>query len=293
MSHSRKIYIQERVYGSRCFGSPEQVHCCQVHDVRPSVANFSLLHSHQKPIKELSQNLTRSKYSTSSINFVFLGLVHQQRLLPCDMSSYVGIFDFFICNRWKEFDEALQETSTQRFPPSSCFFRVDWSTRMAALVFYSLRHFFISPLQPLKGIWQHWQERLPNVLYHVFCFFVPIRQQIWPPWPLRHFRLLLRHRWTAFDETWQETSERADQSTCDRADQSTDVAIMPLKCTNVHDMRLFCLLSKWVFQDHPILFKNYQKGVPTPQFCLKWHFRQTRVVHQYHSLSFGTTPQGQ
>ena len=66
--------------------------------------------------------------------------------------------------------------------------------------------FSISPLKPLNGIQQKLTGRNISTSSNKFVFFGSIGGTRWPTclWFAETFQLLLRDRWTRFNETWQE-----------------------------------------------------------------------------------------
>ena len=168
-----------------------------------------------QPLNGFWRNLTWSKSSAPSINFVFFVPIGNPRWPPWPLICW-NIFRLLFHNRWMDFDETWQEASPQHHLSSLVFFVPIGNPRW--------------PPWPLIGwnifrlLHNRWMEltkldkkQVLNALYQV-CVFVPIVNPRWPPWPLigwNIFRLLLHNRWMDFDETWQEASpQRPLSSLC-------------------------------------------------------------------------------
>ena len=76
--------------------------------------------------------------------------------------------------------------------------------------------FSISPLKPLNGIQQNLTGRKISTPSNKFVFFGSIGGKRWPPslWFAETFRLLLRDRWTRFNETCQEARSQRPLPIC-------------------------------------------------------------------------------
>ena len=96
-------------------------------------------------------------------------------------------------------------------------------------------NFSPSPLNPLNGIRQIWQEARSQCLLPSFCFFGPIRKLRWPPWPLID--------WDIFDFS-SETTER--NST--KLDRKQDLNILYQVCVFLADQKnkMAALASDWL-----------------------------------------------
>ena len=120
------------------------------------------------------------------------------------------IFDFFSETVWMEFKETWQESRSKRPLPSLCFSsRSEKQDGRPGL--WLAETFSTSPLKPLNWIQWNFTGSKISTPSTKFVFF-------WADWKnkmaalasdwLRHFRLLLRNRWTEFNKTWQEASTR-------------------------------------------------------------------------------------
>ena len=76
--------------------------------------------SSPQPLNGFGRNLTGSKSSTSSINFVFLVLIGNPRWPPWSLIGW-NIFQLLLRNRSMDFDETWQEASPQRPLSTLCF----------------------------------------------------------------------------------------------------------------------------------------------------------------------------
>ena len=157
------IYLKNRLpYGGLkprfcSFSAPEpkaQVHYCDhaLSVVRPSVRRLSLTFHifdfFSKPLNRIQRNLTGSKISTSSTNFVFWG--DWKNKMAALTSDWLKHFGLLLWNRWTEFNENWKEARSQR-PLPSLFFQADRKNKMAALTSDWLRHFRLL-------LWNHWME---------------------------------------------------------------------------------------------------------------------------------------
>ena len=169
-----------------------------------------------KPLNGIQRNLTGSKISTSSTQFVFLGPIGKTRWPPRPLIGW-DIFDFS--------SETAERNSTKLDRKQDlnalyqvCVFSADRKNKMAAPASNWLRHFRLL-------LWNRWMEFQRNLTGSKistsstqFVFLGPIGKTRWPSRPLiglRHFRLLLWNRWIEFNETWQEArSQRPLPSLC-------------------------------------------------------------------------------
>ena len=120
------------------------------------------------PLNKIQRNLTGSKISMSSTNFVLFGPIKKKAALASDWLRH---FRLLLCDRWTEFNKTWQEAKFKRPLPSSCY-----STKLD-------------------------RKQDINVLYKVCVFRADRKNKMAAPdsdW-LRHFRLLL---WTEFNKTW-------------------------------------------------------------------------------------------
>ena len=100
-------------------------------------------------------------------------------------------------NRWTEFNETLQEASSQSLLPRLCFFRPIGKKQNGRPGLWLAETFSTSPLKPLKGI----QRNLIGSVFQVDRK----NKMATPAYDLlRHFQLFLWNRWIEFNKTWQE-----------------------------------------------------------------------------------------
>ena len=132
-------------------------------------------------------------------------------------SDWLRHFRLLLWNRWTEFNETWQEARSKRPLPSLCFSgRSEKQDGRPGL--WLAETFSTSPLKPFErnSTKLDWKQDL-NILYQV-CVFRANRKNkmaaLASDW-LRHFRLLLWHCWTEFNETWQEArTQRPLPSLC-------------------------------------------------------------------------------
>ena len=94
-------------------------------DGRPSLWLAERFLTSQKLLNGVQRNLTGSKISTSSTNFVFFGLIGKTRWPPWPLIGW-DIFLLLLWNRWTKFNETWQEARSQCLLPMLCF----WSRRI-------------------------------------------------------------------------------------------------------------------------------------------------------------------
>ena len=133
----------------------------------------------------------------------FSGRLEKQDGHPA--SDWLRHSRLLLWNRWMEFNKIHRKQYLIVFY-HVCFFRADRRNKIAAPACDWLRHFRFSPMKPLNWIEQNLTGRKISTSSNKFLFFGSIRGTRWPPnlWFAETFRLLLRDRWTRFNETWQE-----------------------------------------------------------------------------------------
>ena len=140
---------------------------------RPSsVRNlFTFSTSPLKPLKGIQRNLTKSKNSTSSTTFMFLGSIGKTRWPPWPLIGW-GIFDFS--------SETAEQNSTKLDRKQDlnviyqvCVFRADRKSKMAALASDWLRHFRLL-------LWNWWMQ------------FIETWQEARSQRPLKRWHIVLR-----------------------------------------------------------------------------------------------------
>ena len=135
--------------------------------------------SPQKPLSGIQGNLTGSKISTSSTNFLFFGPLGKTRWPPWPLIGW-DIFDF------------SSETAEQKSPKLdrkqdlNVLYQVlvFWAARknkMAALASDWLRHFWLSPLKPLNRNHRNLTGSKISMSSTKFLFFGPLGKTRWPP----------------------------------------------------------------------------------------------------------------
>ena len=132
-------------------------------------------------------------------------------------SDWLRHFRLLLWNHWTEFNETWQEAGTHHPLPSLCFSgRSEKQDGRPGL--WLADTFSTSPLKPLNRIQRNLTGSKISTSSTKFVFFGPIGKKqmaaLASDW-LTHFRLLLRNRWTEFNETWQEArSQRPPPSLC-------------------------------------------------------------------------------
>ena len=116
--------------------------------VRPSLT-FTFSTSSLKPLNGIQQNLTGSKISTSSTEFVFFGPIGKTRWLPWPLIGW-DIFDFFSETAERNLTN-LDRKQDLNLLYQVCVFRADRKNKMAALASDWLRHFRLL-------LWNRWTE---------------------------------------------------------------------------------------------------------------------------------------
>ena len=135
-------------------------------------------------------------------------------------SDWPRHFRFLLWNCWTEFNKTWREARSQRTLPSLCFLGRSEKTRWLPWPLIGLDIFdFFSETAEQKSMKLDRKQDL-NVLYQV-CVFRADRKYkkavLASDW-LTHFQLFLWHRWTEFNETWQEArSQRLQPSLCFQA----------------------------------------------------------------------------
>ena len=149
--------------------------------VRPSLT-FTFLTSSLKPLNGIQQNLTRSKISPSSTEFVFFSGRSKNKMAAL-ASDRLRHFRLLLWNGWTEFNETWQVARSQRLLPSFCFSgrseKQDGRPRL-----WLAETFSTSSVKPLKGIQRNLIGSKISMSSTKFVFFGPIRKTRWLPWPL-------------------------------------------------------------------------------------------------------------
>ena len=152
----------------------------------------------------IKRNLTGRKISTSSIKFVFFGLIVKTRWPPWPLIGW-AIFDIS--------SETAERNSTKLDRKQDlsvlyqvCVFRADWKTRWPTQPLIVWDIFDFSSETNDRNSTKLDRKQDLNVLFQVCVFRADRENKIVahaPDW-LKHFQLLLWNNWTEFNETWQE-----------------------------------------------------------------------------------------
>ena len=157
-----------------------------------------------KPLNGIHWNLIESKISMSTTKFVFFRPIGKKKMAAL-ASDWLRHFRLLLWNRWKEFNETLQEARFQRPLPSLCFSgRSEKQNGRPGL--WLAETFSTSPLKLLNGIQRNLTGSKISMPSTKFVFFGPIGKTIWPPWPLIG--------WDIFDfssETTEPNSPKLDK----------------------------------------------------------------------------------
>ena len=116
--------------------------------VDSSIIRHTFSTSPLKPLIGIQRNLTGSKNSTSSTNFVFFGPIGKTRWPPWPLIGW-DIFDFFFETTDRN-STKLDRKQDLNVLYQVCVFRADRKNKMAALVSDWLRHF--------RHLWNSWME---------------------------------------------------------------------------------------------------------------------------------------
>ena len=141
-----------------------------------------------KPLNGIKRNMTGSKSSMSSTNFVFLA--HRSRRLEWaiviarpSIRRKLSHFRLLLWNRWTEFYKTWQEVRSQSPLPSLCFLgRLEKQDGRPGL--WLAETYSTSPLKLLQGIQRNLTGSKKSMSSIKFVFFRPIGKTRWPPWPL-------------------------------------------------------------------------------------------------------------
>ena len=120
-----------------------------------------------------------------------------------------------------EIQQNSQEARSQRLLSRLCFSGLS-EEQDSRPGLWLAEAFSISPLKPQNGIQQNLTGRKISTPSNKFVFFGSIGGKRWPPslWFAETFRLLIRDRWTRFNETWQEARSQRPLRICvSRADK--------------------------------------------------------------------------
>ena len=143
--------------------------------------------------------------------------------------------------------------------------------------------FSISPLKPLNGIQQNLTGRKISTPSNKFVFFGSIGGKRWPPrlWFAETFRLLLRDRWTRFNETWQEARSQRPLPICViRADKKAALASDWLR----HFRLLLC--DRWTEFNETWQEAKFQRPLPSSCYSIDETWQEVRYQCPIQSLVF-------
>ena len=207
-------------------------------------------------------------------------LVHLSRRLKCTIvimccpssasvrrPSVVNFshFRLLLWNRWREFNQTLQEARSQPPLPSLCF--SGWSEKQDGRPgLWLAKTFSTSPLKPLNGIQRNLTGSKISTSSTKFVFFGPIGKTRWPPWPLID--------WDIFDFS-SETAER--NST--KLDRKQDLNVLYQVCVFRVDRKnkMAVLASDWLRHFRLLLWNRWtefnetwqeaRSQCPLPSLC--------------------------
>ena len=182
---------------------------------------------------EFNETWQKSKISTSSTRFVFLGLIKKTRWPTWPLIDW-DIFDFS--------SETAERNSTKLDRKQDlnvlyqvCVFRADRKNKMASLASDWAETFSTSPPKLLNGIQRNLTGSKISTSSTKFVFFGPIGKTIWPPWPLIG--------WDIFDFS----SETAEQNST-KLDRKQDLNVLYQVCVLGADQKnkMAALASDWL-----------------------------------------------
>ena len=183
----------QRPLQSLCFSG-----CSEKQDGRPGLwwaETFST--SPLKPLNGIQRNLTGSKISKLSTNFLFFGPIDKNKMAAL-ASDWLRHFRLLLWNRWAEFNETWQEARYQRPLQSLCFSGCS-EKQDGRPGLWLAETFSTSPLKPLNGIKRNLTVSKISTPSTKFVFFGLFGKTRRPPWPLIG--------WDFFDFS-SETAER-------------------------------------------------------------------------------------
>ena len=135
-----------------------------------------------KPLNGIQRNLTGSKISKPSTKFVFFGPIEKNKMAAL-ASDWLRHFRLLLWNRWTEFNQTLQEATSQP-PLPSLWFSGRSEKQDGRPGLWLAETFSTSPLKPLNGIQPNLTGSKISTSSTKFVFFGLIGKTRWPPWPL-------------------------------------------------------------------------------------------------------------
>ena len=154
-----------------------------------------------KPLNGIQKNLTGTKISTSSTEFLIFGPIGKNKMAPL-ASDLLRHFWLLLWNCWIEFNETWQEARSQCSLPS-VFFGPYWKIKWPPWPLICLDMFDFSETAEWNSTKLDRKQDF-NVLCQVCVFPVDRTNKMaaLASDSLRHF--LLWNPWMEFNETWQE-----------------------------------------------------------------------------------------
>ena len=168
-----------------------------------------------KSLNGIQRNLTGSKISMYSTEFVFFGPIGKTRWPPLPLIGWDILY--FSSETAERNSTKLDRKQDLNVLYQVCVFWVDRKNKMAVLASDWLRHFRLLLWNRWTEFNETWQESRYQCPLPSLCFWADRKNKmaaLASDW-LRHFILLLWNRWTEFNETWQEArSQRFLPSWC-------------------------------------------------------------------------------
>ena len=232
------------------------------------------------PLKRLNgfqRNLTGSKISTSSTEFVFFRAIGKTRWPPWPLIGW-DIFDF--SSETAEWNSTkLDRKQDLNVLYQVCVFWADRKNKMAALASDWLRHFRLL-------LWHHWTEfnetwqearsQHPWWIWDWVCVFQADRKNKMAALAsdlMRHFRLLLWNGWTDFNETWRKQDLNVLYRVCVfQGDRKNKMAA--LASDWLRHFRLL-LWNRWM--EFNETWQETRSQCPLPSLCF-WADRKNKMA---------------
>ena len=240
-----------------------------------------------KPLNRIQWNLTGSKISMSSTNFVFFGPIGKTRWLPWPLIGW-DTFDFS--------SETAERNSTKLDEKQdlNVFYQVYFfsgrSEKQDGRPGLWLTETFSTSLKPLNGIQRNLTGSKISMSSTKFVFFGPIGKTRWPPWPLIG--------WAVFNFS-SETPERNSTKLVMKQDPNVlyQVCVFWVDWKN----KMAALASDWLRHFRLLLWNHWTKfnetwqearsQRPLPSLCFSgWSEKQDGHSGLWLAETFSTSP---
>ena len=172
-------------------------------------------------------------------------------------SDWLRHFRLLLWNRWREFNETLQEARYQRPLPSLCFSGQS-EKQNGRPGLWLAETFSTSPLKPLKGIQRNLTGSKISTPSTKFVFLGLIRKTRWPPW------LLIG------PDIFDFSSETAEWNS-KKLDRKQDLNALYLVCVfrADHKNKMAALASDWL--------RHFSTFPLKPLNGIQWNFTGSKI----------------